>query len=211
MDLFEQAYTHSSVTKEDSQIANNERLEFYGDAVLKLVFSEYLFNKYPNYPEGDLTKLRSLLVSDQSLVKVAHKIKVADRLKVGDSINKYNLPNSIIGNAVEAHIAAIYMTQGYEAARDFILGAWSELIETVQVEVAKNYKSILQDYYQREHMRAPRYKTISHSGPDHDKHFLVGVYFDDQLLGQGEGTSKKSASMEAAHDAVSKLGLDVEL
>ncbi len=209
MDLFEQAYTHSSVTKEDAQIANNERLEFYGDAVLKLVFSEYLYNKFPDYPEGELTKLRSLLVSDQSLVKVATKINVLARIKVGDSLSrKKHLPESILGNAVEAHIAALYISQGYDAARDFILESWAELNETVLEDVGNNYKSILQDHFQRQHAKAPRYKTISHSGPDHDKNFEVGVYFDDAILGVGKGSSKKSASMAAAHDAVLKLGIE---
>jgi len=205
MDLFEQAYTHSSVTKENLNKPNNERLEFYGDAVLKLVMSEYLYNKFPDYAEGELTKLRSLLVSDQSLYKVAQKIDVASKLQVGGSIRQ--LPVSIIGNAVEAHIAAIYITQGYAAARDFILDAWSELTHTVLEDVTKNYKSILQDHYQRLHAKAPRYRTLSQSGPDHDKQFMVGVYFDDELLGKGEAGSKKAASMNAAEDAVSRLGL----
>jgi ribonuclease-3 len=206
MDLFEQAYTHSSVTKEHSQIPNNERMEFYGDAVLKLVFSEYLYDKFPNYAEGELTKIRSLLVSDQSLLKVAHKIDVKSRIKVGGSIKK--IPDSIIGNAVEAHIAAIYMTEGYDAARKFILESWTEINETVLEDVAYNYKSILQDHYQRLATKTPRYRTIDESGPDHDKHFTVGVYFEDQMLGAGSGSNKKLASMEAAKDAVHKLGLD---
>ena len=209
MDLFEQAYTHSSVTKEHSQIPNNERLEFFGDAVLKLVFSEHLYNMFPDYAEGELTKIRSLLVSDQSLLKVAQKIDVKSRIKVGGSIKQ--IPDSIIGNAVEAHIAAIYISEGYEAARKFIIESWTELSDTVLEDVANNYKSILQDHYQRLSNKAPRYRTLEESGPDHNKHFVIGVYFDDQLLGSGTGSNKKQASMEAAKDAVEKLGLAPKL
>ncbi len=205
MDLFEQAYTHSSVSKENLQIPNNERLEFFGDAVLKLVFSEYLYHKFPEYPEGDLTKLRSLLVSDQSLIKVGNKMGIESRIKVGDSIKKQRLPESIIGNAVEAHIAALYLSSGYEAARNFILEAWTELTDTVMDDVGKNYKSLLQDHFQRLHAKAPHYKTIEESGPDHNKNFVVGVYFGDELLGKGSGSNKKIASIEAAQDALSRL------
>ncbi len=207
MDLFEQAYTHSSVTKENSQIPNNERLEFFGDAVLKLVFSEYLYEQFPDYQEGELTKLRSLLVADSSLTKIAIKLDVSSRIKIGDSLRRSKLPDSILANTVEAHIAAIYLSQGYDAAKKFILEYWVDLIATVLEDVSKNYKSILLEHYQKQYAKAPHYRCLQETGPDHNKRFEVAVYFNDEQLGLGMGSNKKIASMEAARDAVVRLGI----
>lgn len=206
MDLYKLALTHSSYSKDHPDEPNNERLEFYGDAVLKLVFSKFLFDRYPNSGEGTLTKYRARLISDSLLAKIGFDLSFDDKLIVGSSLAGKPKPKSIVGDAVEAHIGALYIDQGYEAAEKFILENWQKHIEQAIKEAqTKNYKARLQELIQKDYNEAPVYDTLESSGPDHDKEFLIGVYFRDRLLGQGAGNSKKEASQVAAEDALKNL------
>lgn len=205
--LLELALTHSSCTKDNPDLVNNERLEFFGDAVLKLIFSKYLYNRFPESDEGLLTKYRARLISDDLLSKIAHSINLAAHLKIGSSLaRKTNLPKSIIGDSLEAIIGAIYIDKGFEAAESFVMRQWHDYIEEAIVDsIEKDYKSLLQEKIQRDHKESPDYRTISSSGPDHDKQFEVGVYIAGKLLGSATGYSKKDAGQNAARVALESL------
>lgn len=204
MDLFKLAFIHSSYRKENNLDSDNERLEFFGDAVLKLVFSEYLYERFPEEDEGNLTKYRSRLISDDLLSLIANELDFKNKILVGDSlIQKKKLPKSILGDALEAFIGAIYKAEGYEAARNFILEKWKNHIDdAIYHSLTKDYKSILQEKIQETKNLQPEYKTLSKSGPDHDGVFEVGVYLEGRLLGKGFGNSKKEAGRKAAEEAV---------
>lgn len=204
--LLTRALTHSSVTKDNSSIPNNEKLEFFGDAVLKLIFSRYVFFKYPHLDEGLLTKYRARLVSDEVLANVGKKIELDSHLKIGSSLSGKKLPNSIIGNAVEALIAIIYLEKGFEVAEEFVLESWDGLIEqSIQESTEIDYKSALQELTQRSQKQSPTYKTLRSAGPDHNKEFEVGVFLDENLLGKAWGANKKAAGQNAAKIAIEKL------
>lgn len=205
--LFELALTHSSCSKDNPEQLNNERLEFYGDAVLKLIFSKYLYFKFPESNEGILTRYRARLISDALLAKIAHEIEIDNHIKVGSSLaGKTKLPASVIGDSLEAIIGAIYIDQGFDAAENFVLKTWDSHIEdAIRDAIEKDYKSLLQEKIQRDHPEPPEYKTISSSGPDHSKEFIVGVYAGDKLLGQASGKSKKEAGQNAAKKALEQL------
>ncbi|MDD9898319.1 MAG: ribonuclease III [Candidatus Melainabacteria bacterium] len=207
LSLFELALTHSSCSKDNPQQLNNERLEFYGDAVLKLIFSKYLFYKFPDSDEGVLTRYRARLISDALLADIAHEIGVDNQIKVGSSLaGKPKLPASVIGDSLEAIIGAVYIDKGFDAAENFVLLAWEPHIENaIRDAIEKDYKSLLQEKIQRDHDNPPDYKTLGSSGPDHNKEFEVGVYAGDKLLGQASGKSKKEAGQNAAKVALESL------
>jgi ribonuclease-3 len=204
--LIKLALTHSSYSKDHPSAVNNERLEFFGDAVLKLIFSQYLFKRFPDLNEGLLTKYRANLISDDLLARVAHQLGIEKQIIVGTSLQNTRLPKSVLGNAVEAMIAAIYISEGFTAAEDFVLKAWAPFIEeSIQDSVEKDYKSILQEKMQTVYNEAPVYETLGFSGPDHSREFELGVYIGGQLLGSGKGLSKKAAGQAAARDALELL------
>lgn len=206
-ELLLQALTHSSYTKDHPEVANNERLEFYGDAVLKLVFSKYLFNRFPDADEGLLTKYRARLISDDLLSTIGAQLELNKILRVGVSMYKNGapkkLPKSMLGDTVESLIGAVYLDQGFGEAEDFILMNWADLIEqALKDATTADYKSLLQERIQREYKMSPQYKTIDAFGPDHDKEFEIGVYIEDKLLGKARGDSKKDAGQNAAKVAL---------
>ncbi len=206
MDLYKQALTHSSVSKDNPTESDNERLEFFGDAVLKLVFSKYLFDRFKNSGEGTLTKYRSRLISDQVLSMIGYDLEFDKKVLVGSSLANKKKPKSIVGDAVEAHIGALYLDRGYEAAEKFILDSWDKHIDNcIEEAETENYKARLQELIQKEHSMAPHYGVLEEHGPDHDKEFTVGVYFKEELLGSGKGISKKDASQMAAKDALNLI------
>lgn len=203
--LIDLALTHSSCTKDDASVPNNERLEFYGDAVLKLVFSKFLFNRFQEDEEGNLTKYRARLISDDLLSKIGYDLEIDNLLKVGSSLKDKKLPKSIIGDAVEALIGAIYIDKGYEYAEKFILENWNDRIEKSLKEALENdFKSILQEKVQMKLKESPEYKTLSSTGPDHVKEFEVGVFVGGDLIASGKGKSKKTAGQDAAKNALEK-------
>lgn len=210
-ELLLQALTHSSYTKDHPEILNNERLEFYGDAVLKLVFSKYLYTMFPDANEGLLTKYRARLISDDLLSIIANKLEINKLLRVGVSMYKKGspkkLPKSVLGDAIEALIGAIYIDQGFASAEKFILGYWSESIDkALEDAMTADYKSLLQEKIQKEHKESPEYRTLDSFGPDHKKEFEIGVYLNGKLLGKAKGKSKKDAGQNAAKVALKELG-----
>lgn len=207
LELYQLAFTHSSYTKDNAPgEANNERLEFYGDAVLKLVFSKYLYYKFPDKQEGALTAYRSSLISDKMLAKVGHDLGFDGKIKVGKSLASQKIPDSVVGDSVEAYIGAVFIDKGYKEAEEFILQSWKKHIEhAIEESVEENYKARLQEYIQNKHKKPPHYKTIKEDGPAHDRNFTIGVYFEEDFLGQGVGNSKKVASQMAAKDALTKI------
>lgn len=205
--LLQRALTHSSYTKDSPQNLSNERLEFLGDAVLKLVFSEYLFEKFPEHDEGLLTKYRARLISDEILSLIGFEIGLEKLIKVGLTLNSKNLPKSVVGNCVEALIGALYLDQGMIQAREFILEHWNpKLIEKCICESMEiDYKSLLQEKIQGQYKEAPYYVDLRSFGPDHDKSFEVAAMVREKQLATGSGKTKKLASQEAAKNSLKYL------
>lgn len=203
LSLLNKALTHSSYVKRASE--NNEQLEFFGDAVLKLYISEYLMEKYPQYDEGTLSSLRACIVSEKVLSKIATSLNLKKYLLLGKNERKH-LPNSILADALEALLAVIYYECGESTVKQFILSNWLKHIESADRSKEKdNYKAILQEYSQSKGLGLPVYKTISETGPDHNKKFEINVYLNDNELARGTGKTKKEASQEAAKYAMKCL------
>lgn len=202
--LLKQALTHSSFSNERrmSKLANNERLEFLGDAVLELTSSEFLFEKYPNYPEGELTRLRASLVCEQTLAFCTRELELGKYLLLGkgEDLTGGRERKSILSDALEAVIGAIYLDGGLASAKEFIYRFILNDIEKKQLFF--DSKTILQELVQGRREGELRYQLIDESGPDHDKKYVVQVLVGQRVLGQGEGKTKKSAEQEAAYKAL---------
>lgn len=212
--VLDRAMTHSSYANQYnlSYVEHNERMEFLGDAVLELVISEYIFKKYKNKPEGKLTKIRANIVCEDSLYERAKKINLGDYLELGrgENITGGRERASILADAYEALIAAVYIDGGLEPAREFIIPRFEDAIESiVKKENFKDYKSRLQEYVQKDGSSSIRYETVAEEGPDHDKVFFVNVWVNSSLSGEGRGKSKKEAEQEAARAALVSLGVEV--
>jgi ribonuclease-3 len=206
MSLLERAFIHRSYLNEHPKLGleHNERLEFLGDAVLELVVTDYLYRHYSN-PEGDLTNWRSALVKTESLSAVAETINLARHLKLSRGEAKGNERSRalISANAVEALIGAIYLDQGYEAARLFITAQIVvQLPHILKVGSWMDPKSKFQELSQDREGVTPTYRVMDETGPDHDKIFTVGAYVGDKLYGKGNGSSKQAAQQVAAEQAL---------
>lgn len=210
IDLLKQAFTHRSYLNENHEwrLGHNERLEFLGDAVLELVVSEYLFKKYPNENEGFLTSLRASLVNAETLASVADKLNFGHYVLVSRGEAKDNGVGRryILANTFEALIGAIYLDGGYKKCQQFIekFLIKDNLERIIKEGSYKDPKSLLQEKVQAELGVTPAYKTLDEWGPDHAKHFRVGVFFNDKLIDEGEGPSKRIAEQEAAKKALSR-------
>lgn len=213
--LLEQAFTHRSYLNENRESSSgrrrehNERLEFLGDAVLELVVSEFLFAKFPNRPEGDLTAFRAALVNTQSISDAAVKLHMNDYLLLsrGEAKDTGRARMIILANAFEALIGALYLDQGYAAARDFIAAQlFHKADEVVEKRLWQDAKSRLQEVSQEKLGFTPSYQVLSQSGPDHDKRFVCGVYLGHELAARGEGHSKQEAEQDAAQKALTARG-----
>ncbi|MGB9771276.1 MAG: ribonuclease III [Candidatus Kapaibacteriota bacterium] len=206
---FEEALLHRSYLHllPKGKYSSNERLEFLGDAVLGLVVTEYLFNKYPHLLEGDLTKIRSWLVNKHSLSMVARELGLDKLILVSFSTAKTmeRSGESILSDALEAIIAAIYLDSGLNQARKFIIEKLIPVLEKENVLQDTNYKSILMEKVQAQGKMAPTYEVLEENGPPHDKTFFVGVYVENLLLATGQGKSKKEAEQNAAKNALESL------
>ena len=202
-----QALTHSSAKEKD--LPCNERLEFLGDAILGHVISEFLFAKFPEYEEGDLSTMKSVIVSAKTLSARADELELEKVIILGRGLReKKSLPRSILCNAYEALVAALYLDAGYERAREFILRTLAPKIdEILQDQHEKNYKSLLQDYAQRRLAVIPTYRVTKEAGPDHKKMFQVVVELDGRVHGPSWGANKKEAEQRAAKCALAALGL----
>jgi len=205
--LLREAFTHSSCV--DGRIASNERLEFFGDAILALVICQSLFERFPEYPEGDLTKIKSMLVSRKTCARLAGNLGLEKFLKVGKGMSQSNaLQGSIAAGALEAVIAAIYLDGGLEAANDFILKLFGPLIEQADAEQhQENFKSLLQQYSQQHFNAVPVYELLDEKGPEHNKCFETAVIIENRRFKSAWGTNKKEAEQKAAYNALIELGV----
>ncbi len=204
------ALTHSSYSHENRHkpIVFNERLEFLGDSVLSLVISRYLFENYPALPEGDLSKVRAAVVCEHSLWQCAQNIELGSFLRLGhgEEITGGRTRVSILADAFEAVIAAIYLDSGLQQVREWVLGQlYDTIVAAVNGKRFKDFKTTLQETVQARSDKEISYKVIGESGPDHKKSFFVHVLLDGEVYGEGEGNSKKRAEQAAAQDALSKL------
>ncbi len=209
VELLRRALIHRSYINENknSGFEHNERLEFLGDAVLELVITDFLFNKYPSKPEGELTSLRAALVNTVSLHKVAQSLDINGNLYLsrGEAKDTGRAREFILANAVEALIGAIYLDQGYSSAKEFIekfISIYTEKI--VDEKLWIDAKSFFQEKAQEIESETPVYKVLEEKGPDHSKLFVSGVYLKDELIASGEGQSKQEAEQEAARKALDK-------
>lgn len=203
-DLLHVALSHTSYANETKNAQSNERIEYLGDAVLELISSEYIYKTYPNLPEGEMTKTRAYAVCEDSLAKVANKYDFSEYLLVGkcEAMVNGRYRNSILADAVEAVIGAIFLDAGIEKAKEFILPNIIPQIEDYIKNGNKDYKTQLQEKLQVHGDVKIEYKLVEEKGPDHEKIFVVEVYCNDKLLGKGEGRSKKEAEMHAAQTAL---------
>jgi ribonuclease-3 len=210
-DLLRQAFVHRSYLNENKWYAlgHNERLEFLGDAVLELAVTEYLYDKFPDKAEGDLTSYRSALVNANTCASVATDIGVNDFLLLskGEAKDIGRARTFILANTLESIIGAIYLDQGYDVSRKFISEHVFNRIDDVLRDGSWiDNKSLFQEKAQEEESVTPAYKTLKEAGPDHDKHFTVGVYLNKELIGTGDGKSKQDAEQDAAKKALQNKG-----
>lgn len=204
-----EALTHSSYANESkTKMPCNERMEFLGDAVLSIVSAEYLYTKFPNMPEGQLTKLRSSLVCTQSLSNFAREISLGEFLYLGkgEKATGGDDRDAILEDAFEALIAAIYLDGGMEPAKKHILRFLDEGIENHE-NGFKDYKTYLQEIVQQNPDETLNYVLVGESGPDHNKQFEAEVHLNSNVIGRGKGHSKKKAEQAAAKEALSLMGL----
>lgn len=211
IELLDIALTHPSFNFEENRKAPDyERLEFLGDSVVRLVVSEYLYDKYPDYDEGKLTKIRSYLVSDDFFSKVAEKLELGALLNIGNHEAKDGgrKKDSILACALEAVFGAVFKSLGFEQSKIFI----SKLYDAIEIDVNTilymyNSKELLQQYTQGKNKDLPEYKIVSESGQAHCKTYEVNVIYHGEILGCGIASQKKEAEKLAAFDAIKKLKL----
>lgn len=214
LELLHQALTHTSFANESkgSTIQHNQRLEFLGDAVLDLVIAEYLFCQFPHLPEGDLTKARARIVCEPTLASCATKLGLGEFLLLGkgEAATGGRQRISILADAFEAVIGALYLDGGYGTASEFVLNQLDhELLLIRQGEYVNDYKTLFQEVIQRQGEQKISYDIIDECGPDHDKTFVVSLSVNDKLLGNGRGKSKKEAEQLAAKQALAELNCKV--
>jgi ribonuclease-3 len=206
--LLETALTHPSYMVEHAEVEHhNQRLEFLGDAILGSVVAYYLYEHFPKFGEGHLTKTRAAVVCEPSLAAVARKLELGKYLRLGkgeENSGGRKRP-SILADAFEALTAAVFLDQGWEATCDFLAGLLKEEIEKNVHGVTRDYKTHLQELVQSRGNESPYYQILEESGPDHDKKFTSGVFLKDKLLGKGTGKSKKESEQNAARAALEYL------
>lgn len=211
--LLDEALTHKSYVNErkSPDATHNERLEFLGDAVLSLIISEHLAVQYSRLSEGALSKLKAKLVSESSLADAARRLGLGTRLKLGrgEELSKGREKASLLADALEAVIAAVYLDGGLESSRAFTLDVLAEELRHIESLQAKpgesDFKTRFQEWCQKQHAILPRYVTVRESGPDHQKLFEVEVLMGDKVVGVGRGHSKKEAEQVAAQRALERV------
>jgi len=213
--LLRKALTHRSYLQGngDNIEQSNERLEFLGDSVLELIVNEHLYKSYPGKREGDLTKMKSLLVSRSVLARRARAMNLGHYVLLSDAEQDAGGRRraSILADTYEAVLGAIYLDRGFAAARDFVVSNLLSGAEAILADRAHtNYKNILQELVQAEYKTHPRYRTSSEEGPDHEKMFTVEVIVHGKAFGEGRGLNKKQAEQEAARSALLRLGRVLE-
>ncbi|XER06754.1 Ribonuclease 3 [Sporomusa rhizae] len=209
--LLHQALIHTSYANETKgiNVRHNERLEFLGDAVLDLIISSYLFSQCPHLPEGELTKARAQVVCEQTLAKRALELGIGEYLLLGkgEALSGGRERISILADAFEAIIGAVYLDSGFKSAAKYVLNQLkSEVILVERGDYLKDYKTWLQEIVQKNNDSKIAYEVINERGPDHDKSFEVAVLLSNQRMGSGWGKSKKEAEQQSAKQALIKLG-----
>ncbi|MCL2344136.1 MAG: ribonuclease III [Firmicutes bacterium] len=211
-ELLETALTHSSYANEKHKgaMSSNERLEFLGDSVLGHLTADYLYRSCPDMPEGGMTRLRAELVCEQNLLRVARELSLGEQLKLGrgEEMTGGRARPSILADAVEALIAALYLDGGIEAVRAFVREYILSHAEegNPATEIMGDYKTVLQELVQRSSGRVLSYETLSESGPEHNKRFVSEVRIDNKPMGKGSGRSKKESEQAAAREALKRMG-----
>lgn len=204
------ALSHSSFANEDKKHRkSNERLEFLGDSVLSLVVSDFIFEHYTHLPEGELTKLRASLVCEKALYEFSKKINLGEFLMLGkgeENTHGRERP-SILADAFEAVIAAVYLDGGLDVVREYILGFIPKNLNPHSPSV-KDYKTVLQEVIQKNPEEKVSYVLVDESGPDHDKNFTVAVMLNSNVIGRGTGKSKKNAEQMAAKESLKLMGYE---
>lgn len=200
--LLLQALTHKSFSNEQTEfVPHNERLEFLGDAVLELVVSNWVFCRYPDIPEGGLTRIRAEVVSEKGLSEVSRKLEIGTGLRLGRGEQRSGggEKSSLLADALEALLGAVYRDGGFAAASRVIDTAFSAVIEaSALLRYGSDYKTCLQERLQAQYGTLPEYILAQVSGPDHERVFSMAVYYSGKLLGKGNGSSKKNAEQKAA-------------
>jgi len=206
--LLERALTHKSFANENKVPYHNERMEFLGDAVLTLVVSEHLMRTCPDSNEGDLSRLRAAIVSEPALALIGRTLSIGTYLLLGKGEDQTGGrdKDSLLADALEALIAALYLDAGKDAAEAFILRFFEDVIKrTCASRTTLDYKTALQERCQERLKQLPEYRVVSETGPDHQKQFDVELLVRGQLFGRGTGKSKKEAEQKAAKEAFEKL------
>ena len=202
------ALTHSSYANQHKDEEYNERFEFLGDSILQLCITEYLFLNYKNKSEGELTKIRSLIVCENSLYEIGKKLNLGYfiRMSKGEELTGGRERVSIIADSVEALLAAIYLDKGLEFVKDYILGHFREMInKAINNDIILDYKTKLQEEMQKSGEVSIVYELLKYEGPPHRRKFYTSVIVDDKELGTGEGYSKKESEQNAAREALKSL------
>lgn len=205
--LLKQAFIHRSYINENGNtgLSHNERLEFLGDAVIELIVTDFLYKKYPTYTEGELTSVRSALVNAIIISEVASSVGMNDFLLLsrGEAKDHGKARQYILANTYEAYVGALYLDQGYDMADKFVNETLlPKTDEIVKKKLWRDAKSLVQEKAQEFIQTTPLYKVLSESGPDHDKHFTVGIFFGASLIAEGKGKSKQEAEVSAATAAL---------
>ena len=210
LSLLTRALTHRSYVNENpNSLEDNERLEFLGDAVLDFIVGAWVYNHFPEMPEGDLTKMRSALVRNEQLAEFARHLNLGPALRLGrgESASGGSQRDGLLGSAFEALIGALYLDSGLTAVEEFVTPLLEGVRELVLTKI-HDPKSQLQEWAQAQKLGAPRYKTIATTGPDHAKEFDVQVEIGGQVVGQGHGSNKHAAEHFAAKNALKTLGIE---
>lgn len=212
VELLDNALTHRSFVNENISLPckDNERLEFLGDAVLELAVSDMLMKKFPGYAEGELSKLRASVVNEQPLAALARRFRIGEYLLLGrgEESSGGRMKSSLLANAFESLIAAMYLDGGFDHAAAFTRMLFEPLIEAGTSAVYRDYKTTAQEICQTLFQELPRYAIIEETGPDHDKRFEMGLIIKERIIATGTGRNKKEAEQQAAKTAIESLRKD---
>ncbi|MBT95795.1 MAG: ribonuclease III [Acidimicrobiaceae bacterium] len=200
MTLLEEALTHKSWSAENEGTGPNEKLEFLGDSVLGLIVTEHIYATYPELTEGQLSQLRSVIVGKNSLKRVAKELNLGSYLKLGNA----TVSDALLEDAIEAIIGAIYLDDGWSSAKDFVLELLGSRIDELSKKNNEDYKSRLKMIFEKQSLAPPKY-SIQTEGPDHEKIFFATVRVGDEIVGNGQGSSKKEAEQVAAGKALKRF------
>ncbi|NLK52818.1 MAG: ribonuclease III [Syntrophomonadaceae bacterium] len=208
LELLEQALTHPSYAFENQaqKVQHNQRLEFLGDAVLGMVAAEYLYRIFPSRSEGDLTRIRASAVCEATLAEIAQQMNLGPYLRLGrgEEMSGGRKKSSILADALEAVIGAVYLSGGWEAASQLVLRYLKDILNSAPNGYLVDYKTALQETVQRHKSEGVTYRILREFGPDHNKRFVAGVFYRGKILGQGQGRTKKEAEQQAARSAMQK-------